>query len=504
MDTSQCSLKSDIKQLKRAVCSGNDELFEEVVSMIDTQNNEHMLLHSMLLHYAITIPNRERFIEPLIQLGVPITVCNSKGYSVLDIAVQLNKHDTLSRLCNVYASTIVSLLTNKLLHNVLKQANSNTLDVILPLYNIESLNYAMWKVYPIESLRKLLTVCDITFINNNCTDILYKYIEQCKDNGCIMLLLELPNIKLCDTVLNNVIVKDKVDIVKMMLMIKQPTNITSVVFRHCKSVEMVELLIQYVDPNQRFNRYDNRSSELITPLEHFIKRCRFDICIFLIKNGVELKGDEIVHLMDTWHNTSNDNGKLLFDILLDSGIDVNVEINMWGYKTTALMEAFSTNINAGMMYYIERLIACGANPYFCNGEYTILSRAVVYGTTQYTKYLFKNYMDLINVESVITPLYIACTNGHNAVINVLLQHGATDTVDVNGNDIMMKCILNWNMYNRGETKFHLISQRNIYKLYSLGVASIYNRNTVTGKTVIDMCIEYNYINILKSLLNIVM
>jgi hypothetical protein len=231
---------------------------------------------------------------------------------------------------------------------------------------------------------------------------------------------------------------------------------------------------------------------MTTPLVNFIFHRQYDICVHLIKKDiVQIVGNELIHFIDRCRTCVED-GKVLFNVLLESGIDVNAECIIYGHPTTALMKAFdvSNDTKKVMMYYIES---------------TILSRACVYGMTHYTKYLLKNYTDLINIKSKSNvALYVAYRNGYNKLINILLRHNAPDFVDEYNNDIMMKCISSWRIYYEKETKFNLISKRNIYMLYKLGIASIHNRNTKTGRNVIDMCIEFGYINILKTILNILM
>jgi ankyrin repeat protein len=111
--------------------------------------------------------------------------------------------------------------------------------------------------------------------------------------------------------------------------------------------------------------------------------------------------------------------------LLQQGVAVDA-CDSHGF--TALHTAQSKGSDAAAM--IELLLANGADVHkCCEGDQTALSMAVYCGNVESAKVLIAAGSDVHHVCKGVNTLHIAVTMNHSAIVQLLLEHGATAVIN---------------------------------------------------------------------------
>ncbi len=108
--------------------------------------------------------------------------------------------------------------------------------------------------------------------------------------------------------------------------------------------------------------------------------------------------------------------------LIESGADVN-EKN-W-HKNLGGVTALQMAVGSGSLEMVKYLVEHGAKVTreHCRGSHTVLRQACLNGNHVIVDYLLQHVaIEDLNTQTRCSPLYVACSWGHTAVVQTLLKY----------------------------------------------------------------------------------
>ncbi|KAF5025948.1 hypothetical protein F66182_1983 [Fusarium sp. NRRL 66182] len=202
-------------------------------------------------------------------------------------------------------------------------------------------------------------------------------------------------------------------------------------------LDMVSILLDHgADPNLRNGRYSSSSSLQLAALND-----HKEIMMELLKRGAG-PYPENTKETSTFHVACRQGWLDVMETFLEIVDDVNELVNFeWGWAGTPLRQAAS----GGKLDAVEYLIKKGANPDYklhsriSNGQ-TIVHAAAAGGNVQVLDYVLKvatdTSLEVCDLEKR-TPLWCACLEGRENMVEYLLEKGAsTEVVIKNGETIL--------------------------------------------------------------------